>query len=177
MLVNLSQTLTLAASPEEAWSLVRDARRMAGLIPGVEYISPSGGGSEGATACDSESSPAASATEKHAARVNERVGPFRLSLNLQVSIVKAVELSLLEAELSGSDNGGQNRLSGSLRAGLMKSEPGGTLLSLNASVEVMGKLAALGAAPIRRRANEVFGEFTGRLQAQFPTDGEQLREG
>jgi len=150
---------------------------MAGLIPGVEYISPSGGGSEGAPPCDSESSLAAGANEKHTARVNERVGPFRLSLNLHVSIVKVVELSLLEAELSGSDNGGQNRLSGTLRAELMKTDPSGTLLTLGASVEVMGKLASLGAAPIRRRANEVFAEFAGRLQAQFPTDGEQLREG
>jgi carbon monoxide dehydrogenase subunit G len=34
-------------------------------------------------------------------------------------------------------------------------------------MEVTGALATLGAAPIRRRANELFTQFTERLQSQF----------
>ena len=159
MLVNLSQTLTLAATQEDAWSLLRDTKRLAGLIPGVENIVSDQEGPGRSNGEDPQ--------EKHVARVVERVGPFRLALNLEVRIVNAVEPSLLQAELSGSDNNGQNRLSGTLRAELKTIEPAGTLLSVDASVEVLGKLATLGAGPIRRRANELFAEFAGSLQRQF----------
>ncbi|MCZ6490321.1 MAG: SRPBCC domain-containing protein [Acidobacteria bacterium] len=164
MLVNLSQTVTLAATQEEAWSLLRDTKRLAGLMPGVENI-----------ASDREDPGRADGDalqEKLTVRVVERVGPFRLSLNLEVRIVQAVEPSLLQAELKGADSNGQNRLSGTLRAELKKIEPAGTSLSMNASVEVMGRLAALGAGPIRRRANEQFAKFADRLQREFPPDGE-----
>ena len=164
MLVNLSQTVTLAATQEEAWNLLRDTKRLAGLMPGVENIAPDHedpGGANGDVT-----------REKLAVRVVERVGPFRLSLNLEVRIVQAVEPSLLQAELKGADSNGQNRLSGTLRAELKKIAPAETLLSMNASVEVMGRMAALGAAPIRRRANEQFAKFADRLQREFSPDGE-----
>ena len=161
MLVNLNQTLTLAANQQEAWSLLRDTKRLAGLIPGVEGI----------TSEDGTSVRTAGETplEKHLVDMVERVGPFRLNLKLAVTIVRTVAPSLIEAELSGTDAKGQNRLSGTLRAELKQSEPSVTLLNVDASVEVMGKLAALGAGPIRRRANELFAQFTERLQGQFQT--------
>ena len=159
MLVNFSQTVTLVATQQDAWNLLRDTKRLAGLIPGVESIVP--------VAVDGGEDPA----EKHVARVVERVGPFRLTLDLEVRIVQAVEPTRLQAELSGADLHGQNRLSGTLHAELKEALPSGTLLSMGSSVEVTGKLAALGAAPIRRRANELFAQFAERLQAQFSPAG------
>ncbi len=101
MLVNLSQTLTLAATQEEAWSLLRDTKRLAGMMPGVENIASDREDSGGANGDITQ--------EKLTVRVVERVGPFRLSLNLEVRIVQAVEPSLLQAELKGADSNGQNR--------------------------------------------------------------------
>ena len=163
MLVSLNQTMTLAANQEEAWRLLRDTKRLAGLIPGVEGIE-----SEYA---ESSGTNGVVPLEKHVANVVERVGPFRLNLKLAVTIVRTVEPSLIEAELNGADAKSQNRLSGTLRAELVQDHPAETRLSVDASVEVMGKLAALGASPIRRRANELFAQFTERLQAQFSPAG------
>lgn len=163
MLVNLNQTLTLAANQEEAWRLLRDTKRLAGLIPGVESIDSDSGEFSGTNG--------ESPQEKHVANVVEKVGPFRLNLKLAVTIVKAVEPSLLEAKLHGTDSNGQNRLSGTLRAELVQDHPAETRLSVDASVEVMGKLASLGAAPIRRRAKELFDQFTERLQGEFSAAG------
>ena len=159
MLVSFSETLTLAATQQDAWNLLRDTKRLAGLIPGIESIAAAG--------MDGSGNRGAGPQEKHVARVVERVGPFRLSLDLEVRIVQAVEPSLLQAELNGVDVHGQNRLSGTLRAELKENAPAGTLLRMDSSVEVTGKLAALGAAPIRRRANELFAQFADRLQGQF----------
>jgi carbon monoxide dehydrogenase subunit G len=149
MFVNFSQTLTVAATQQDAWNLLRDPKRMASLLPNVESIA------EG----DSQ--------EKFLAHVVERVGPFRLSLNLEVKIVDAAEPFLLQAELTGTDSRGQNRLSGTLRAELKEDSTTGTLISMDSAMEVTGALATLGAAPIRRRANEIFAQFAERLQRQF----------
>ncbi|MGH9785819.1 MAG: CoxG family protein, partial [Terriglobia bacterium] len=159
MLVTLNQSLTLATNQQEAWRLLRDTRRLAELIPGVEGIESEYGESSGTNGMAPQ--------EKHVANVVERVGPFRLNLKLAVTIVKAVEPFLIEAELNGADAKSQNRVSGTLRAMLAQDDPAETRLSVDASVEVMGKLAALGASPIRRRAKELFDQFTERLQSQF----------
>ena len=153
MLVNFSQTVTLAATQQDAWNLLRDMKRLAALIPGVESMLPVD-------------------NEKYVTTVVERVGPFRLSLNLEIRIVQAIEPSLLKAELSGTDSYGQNRLSGTLCADL-KASSAETVLSMDSRVEVTGKLATLGAAPIRRRANELFAQFAERLQGQFSTAGRE----
>jgi len=169
MLVIFNQTLTLAATQQDAWDLLRDTKRLAGLIPGVESIAPLS--IDGAM--DSGGDRDAGPQEKHVARVVERVGPFRLNLTLEIRIVQAVEPSLLQAELNGTDRHRQNRLSGTLRAELKETASAGTLLSMDSSVEVTGALAALGAAPIRRRANELFAQFAERLQGQFSPAGEE----
>jgi carbon monoxide dehydrogenase subunit G len=165
MLVSFTQTLILAATQQDVWNLLRDAKRLAGLIPSIESIVPVG--------MDGSGDQGAGPQEKHLARVVERIGPFRLSLNLEVRIVQAVEPSLLRAELNGADHHVQNRLSGTLRAELKETASAGTLLSMDSSVEVTGKLAALGAAPIRRRANELFAQFADSLQDQFSPAGKQ----
>ncbi|PYS11167.1 MAG: hypothetical protein DMG15_18600 [Acidobacteria bacterium] len=154
MLVNLTHTLTLATTQQDAWNLLRDTKRLAALIPSVESVTPVD-------------------VEKHVARIVERVGPFRLSLKLEVKIVQAVEPSLLQAELSGADSHGQNRLSGTICAELKRASSAGTLLSMDSRVEVTGTLATLGAAPIRRRANELFAQFAERLQGQFSPAGKE----
>src|SRR5689334_11639298 len=148
MLVNFSQTLTLAATQQDAWNLLRDTKRLSALIPSVESVTP----------VDADG-----AGERYLAKVVERVGPFRLRLNLEVRSVQAVQPPLLQAEVSGVDLLGQTRLSGTLSVELKKASSAETLLTMDSRLEVTGKLATLGAAPIRRRANELFARFAERL--------------
>src|SRR5438046_8758699 len=131
MLVNFSETLTLAATQQDAWNLLRDMKRLAALIPGVESMLPVD-------------------NEKYTATVVERVGPFRLSLNLEVRIVQAIEPSLLKAELSGTDSYGQNRLSGTICAELNKNSSAEKVLMMDSHVEETGTLENMGADPLRR---------------------------
>lgn len=163
MLVNLNRMLLLEANQQEAWRLLRDTKRLANLMPGVEGVTSENG--DGGTA--------GAAPERHLADVAEKVGPFRLKLKLAVTILRADEPSLIEAELSGADAKRENRLSGTLRAELKDRGPAATLLSMDASVEVIGKLAALGAAPIRKKADELFEQFIQRLKGEFQATPEE----
>jgi len=43
-------------------------------------------------------------------------------------------------------------------------------MRFEANIEILGKLATLGAAPIRRKVTEKFAEFARNIRAQFATD-------
>jgi carbon monoxide dehydrogenase subunit G len=98
--------------------------------------------------------------------VSDRIGPFKITMNLEVRITEAVEPSLLKAALKGADSMGLNRVTGSLQIAL-RPTLAGTQMNFEASMEVLGKLATLGAVPIRRRTTQVFAEFAKNIQGQF----------
>ncbi len=150
MMLKLAEELPLAAPREDVWKLLRDAPRFAGLLPGVESVEAS----------------AQDGTEAYAARVCDKIGPFKITLNVEVRITEAAEPSLLKASLKGSDSMGLNRITGVMHVALNSASPG-TQMHFEASVEVLGKLATLGAVPIRRRATQLFAEFARNIQGQF----------
>jgi len=150
MLLKLSEQLSLNASVGEVWKLLRDTSRLTGLLPGVDGVKPL----------------QEVGNESYSANVSERIGPFKITMNLQVSITDAVEPSLLIATIKGADSMGLNRMTGSMQVAL-SAAPGGTQMHFEASIEVLGKLATLGAVPIRRRTTQVFAEFAKNIQGQF----------
>jgi carbon monoxide dehydrogenase subunit G len=72
----------------------------------------------------------------------------------------------LKVNMGGADASGLNRVTGSMLVALGPMELG-TRMDFEASVEVLGKLATLGAVPIRRRTTQLFAEFARNIQAQF----------
>jgi carbon monoxide dehydrogenase subunit G len=150
MLLNLSEELPLSAPVEEVWKLLRDMPRLTGLLPGVDNVT-------------SMNEPG---KEAYAAKVSEKIGPFKIMMNLEVRVADAVEPSLLKASIKGADAMGLNRVTGSMQVALSPS-PSGTQMHFAASIEVLGKLATLGAVPIRRRTTQVFAEFARNIRAEF----------
>jgi len=151
MLLNLSEELALDAAIASVWNLLRDTPRLTALLPGVENVSRI----EEAGA------------EAYSATVSEKIGPFKISMNLEVRVTEASEPSTLKASVKGSDSMGFNRMIGTLRVTLDPME-GETRMHFEASIEILGKLATLGAIPIRRRATQVFAEFAKNIRGQFP---------
>ena len=151
MLMKLTESLHLDASPDDVWSLLRDTPRFADLLPGVESVAPM---------------EEDQGTEAYAAKVSYKIGPFKVTMNLQVRIAETRETSLLKAAIGGADANGLNRVTGWMQVGLSPAASG-TQMNFEASVEVLGKLATLGAVPIRRRTTQLFAEFARNIQAQF----------
>ncbi len=150
MLVKLTESVELGASPAHVWSLLRDTTRLTGLMPGVQSVIP---------LANEES-------EAYAAKVIDKIGPFKVTMNLEVRIGELQEAALMRVAIRGADPEKQNRLTGSMHLALSPVESG-TQLSFEASVEVLGKLATLGAVPIRRRTTQLFGEFARNIQGEF----------
>lgn len=151
MLLNVAEDLHLEASPADVWKLLRDTKRLAGLLPGVETV----------TALDEPG------VEAYAARVHDKIGPFKVTLNLEIRVVEAAEEALLKASVKGADSHSLNRLSGTMQLGLAVAGESGTDMRFEAAVEILGKLATLGAVPMRRRTTQLFSEFAKNIQGQF----------
>lgn len=150
MLLKLAEELAIDAPVDEVWKLLRDTPRLTSLLPGVENV---------AALPEKD-------VEAYAARVSEKVGPFKLTMNLKVRVTETVEPSLLKAAITGADSMGLNRVTGSMQITLSPAPPT-TRMRFEASIEILGKLATLGAVPIRRRTTEAFGEFAKNIQGQF----------
>jgi carbon monoxide dehydrogenase subunit G len=150
MLLKLSEELILGASVDEVWKLLRDTPRLTRLLPGVDSVAPVNEDGK----------------EAYAATVSEKIGPFKITMNLDVRLTEAVEPTLLKASLKGADSMGLNRMTGSMQV-VLSPVSSGTQMHFEASIEVLGKLATLGAVPIRRRTTQVFAEFARNIQGQF----------
>jgi uncharacterized protein len=147
MQLDLERTVLVRAPLAEAWALLRDVPRLGACIPKVSDLR--------------ELEP----EKRYAAVVADRIGPFALSVPVTIQVT-ALESPRLAADLTGDDKRGQARVRGTLEAIAAETE-GGTELQLRMQMEVLGKLATLGAVPIRRRADEIFSEFTQRVQAEL----------
>jgi carbon monoxide dehydrogenase subunit G len=150
MIVKLNESVQLDAPPDGVWKLLRDTPRLAGLLPGVESVTP----------LEND------AGEAYAAKVSDKIGPFKVTMNIEVRIGEMLEPSLLKMVIGGADGDRQNRVTGSMHVALSPASSG-TQMNFEASVEVLGKLATLGAVPIRRRTTQLFAEFARNIQGQF----------
>jgi carbon monoxide dehydrogenase subunit G len=150
MLLKLTDELPLNAPIEEVWKLLRNTQRLTSLLPGVENLAR----------LNEED------VEAYAASVSEKIGPFKITMNLEVRVTEMIEPSLLKAAIKGADSMALNRITGSMQVAL-NSAPSGTRMHFEASIEILGKLATLGAVPIRRRTTQAFAEFAQNIQEQF----------
>ena len=150
MLLKLTEELPLDASIEEVWNLLRDTPRLARLLPGVDNVAPLN--EEG--------------VEAYAADVSEKIGPFKITMNLEVRVTEAIEPTQLKAAIKGADSMALNRITGFMQVSLSPASPG-TQMHFEASIEILGKLATLGAVPIRRRTTQAFAKFAQNIQTQF----------
>ena len=150
MLLKLTEELRLSASIDEVWKVLCDTPRLTSFLPGVENVSRIN--EEGA--------------EAYAANVSEKIGPFKITMDIEVRVTETIEPSLLKAAIKGADSMALNRITGSMQVALSPTSSG-TQMHFETSIEILGKLATLGAVPIRRRTTQAFAEFAKNIQRQF----------
>src|SRR5215469_14447351 len=92
MLLKVSEQLNLDASPDSVWKLLRDTSRLTALLPGVQEVS-------------ALNEPG---VEAYSAKATDKIGPFKVALNLQIRITEARDASQLTASLKGADSIGLN---------------------------------------------------------------------
>ena len=145
MLLNISKSATLPTSAETVWALLRQPKRVAACLPNVQEFSER------------------DAPGEYLAVLVERLGPFSIDVALSVNVVEDAAARRTTARVSGEDRAGNARVRGEVGATVMAAGAGATL-DVTSRVEVLGRLATLGAVPIRRRGDQVFDQFIENLR-------------
>src|SRR4051794_21631366 len=111
VLLDVTRTTEVTAPPADAWALVHDVRRLAGCLPNVSDLR--------------ELEP----DRRYAATVSDRLGPFKLSVPVEIELKSVEEPRRIVAGLTGADSRGQARVRGDLEA-LVEPTEGGARLTL-----------------------------------------------
>jgi carbon monoxide dehydrogenase subunit G len=149
VLVDVARVTNVGALPPVAWSFMRDVARLSACIPNVSNLE------------------AIETNRRYRALVSDNLGPFKLSVPVHIELETIDEPHRITAALAGNDSRGQARIKGTLAAQIDPLGPHGSRVALTLRIEVLGKLASLGAAPMRRRADEIFSKFAVCVQAEL----------
>lgn len=144
--MQFTMSMDLSAPPEEMWGVLTDVKRISECIPGCENVQ--------------EIEPLA----VYKATVKQKIGPFKLEVPADIRVDEADEPARVRMHAAGSDKFTGTRLSVVMDVTLVPEEKG-TKLTVDAQLEVNGRLATLGMSMIKRRAEQNFQEFESRLQA------------
>jgi hypothetical protein len=143
--MRVAREVTLAAPTERVWQVLWDVPRMVACVPGcveAREIEP---------------------RRRYQARMSQRVGPIALSVPLDIRITEESP-GRLTLQAHGRDGLLAAEVQMSVRLAVEAAGPA-SRLAVDAEGRVLGKLGALGASVIQRRAEELVDEFTARLRA------------
>ena len=151
MLLEITKSVVLPARVDDVWAFVRDPERVARCLPNLEAFKPEGG------------------PDRFSTLLVERLGPFRVSIPLSITVREGSPERAMIAAVAGDDRGGQARVRGEVRASVGGSD-GAVQLEVGSAVEVLGRLAGLGAVPMRRRGDQIFDQFVAAIGRALEAD-------
>jgi len=137
--VRFEHIVRVAAPADQIFPILLDVPRVARCVPGVESVEARDAG-------------------RYAGRLRVKVGPIRLSLEGEVAIVSrdaVAHSATLRAEAD-------DRLTGGVRALMtvaITDADGGSELRIASDVQVLGRLGELGQPILKRKADQIIGEF------------------
>ena len=142
--MRVAREVALAVPVERVWQALWDVPRMVACVPGcvdAREVEP---------------------RRRYQARMSQRVGPIALSVPLDIRVTEEAP-GRLTLEARGRDGVVAAEVQMSVRLAVEAVETG-SRLTVEAEGRVLGKLGALGAGVIQRRAEELVDEFTAHLR-------------
>ncbi|MBI4490666.1 MAG: hypothetical protein HY694_16400 [Deltaproteobacteria bacterium] len=143
--------IAIGAPQEKVWQFLWDIDRFITCVPGCQEAST------------------VEAGKSYAAKMVEKVGPFRVEFPMRIEVIQTEAMSYIKAQASGSDTRMGSRMKVELEVSL-KEDGKATLLTFVASVDILGKLAALGHSIIKRKADQVMEEFAQAVKKRLEGD-------
>lgn len=145
--MRFAKQVTIHAPRAVVWDFLWDISKVAACIPGcqtAETLDP---------------------YTHYRATVQEKVGPFRLHVPLDIDILERIGPERLVAQARGQDNVARSHVKVALALTLMEVDPHRTTLQVQADVTVLGKLGTLGHSVIVRKGEAIVEQFAAALQA------------
>ena len=141
--MELTDQFVVSATPEAVWDLLWDLPRVAMCLPGCEKVE----------AIDDTT---------YKARIVQKVGPFSVAMDLDLTVDEVVDGQRVLLSGSGKDRMGNRLKLTKLSMELDGSGPS-TKVAYAIDFNLFGRLASLGSSVIKRKAEAMRVEFTKRL--------------
>jgi carbon monoxide dehydrogenase subunit G len=138
--MKFSHTATVAASRDLVWAKLMDVPAAARCVPGVASVRPAG-------------------AEKYQGTLAVQVGPVRLVLDGDIAITARDEkagTATVRADAKDSRVGGAIKASVDLA---LADKGGSTEMKIATDLQVMGRLGEFGQPVIKRKADQMMGDF------------------
>jgi uncharacterized protein len=147
--VNFSRDIAVVADPATCWSLLTDVPKL------VDWVTIVGDAREIAH------------LQRYAAVLTDRLGPFKLHADLDITVSEVEEGRHIRVHAEGEDRQVSSRILVDAVLTLARQNNDGTVVSVDGTYEVSGKVATLGAGMIRQKATKILDEFFGRTAAEL----------
>ncbi len=139
--MELTDRFTVPVDSATVWALFWDLPRIAGLLPGCESVD---------------------AIDEHhyRAHVAQKVGPFKVSMDVDIEVLESEVEKRVVVSGGGHDRLG-NRLSlNRIALELAPADGSGTEISYSMDFNLYGRMATLGSSVVKRKTEEMRVEFT-----------------
>jgi len=140
MYQDFARDVRLAAAPDAVWSALLDVQRVASWLSIVRNVE------------EHES------LRRYGAVLEDRVGPFAMRADLDVTVAADSEARRLQVAAAGEDRQIASRITASVDLAVSPDGPGAAL-AVTGRYEITGKIATLGAGAIRKKGEKVLDEF------------------
>lgn len=143
---------TLPASAAQLWAIFFDVQRVAGLIPGCENVA--------------EVEP----LKQFSALMKQKIGPFKLEIPTDIVLGSYTLERYVELSATGRDKFTGTTIDVRMKVNLDEKRSDDKVectLGIDAEMQVAGRLASLGYPVVKKRSEELFGEFERRLRNEL----------
>jgi uncharacterized protein len=147
--VSFSRDIAVVADPATCWAVLTDVPTLVDwvtILDGAREISP---------------------LEKYTAVLMDRIGPFKLRADLDITVSDVEVQRRIRVYAEGEDRQVSSRIVVDALLTLADEGAVGTLVAVNGRYEVSGKIATMGAGTIRQKAAKILDEFFGRTAAEL----------
>ena len=152
MAIELDNSFTVPATPEQAWEVLLDAERIAPCMPGASVLSVDGDSVEG--------------------QVKVKLGPLSLTYKGTAKFVEKDQANhTIVLDASGKETRGSGTASASVNAVLKPGEePGTTTATIHTSLNITGKPAQFGRSLLPEISGKLIAQFAENLGALITAD-------
>jgi len=146
--IGFDRSQLVAADPQQCWKVYTDVPR---LVTWVSIL---------------DDAKEIAHLETYTAVLADRIGPFKLKADLGIEVSEVVPGEHIRVQAAGEDRQVASRIA--IDAVLtMEPQDAGTLVRAKGSYEVVGRVAAMGASMIVKKANKILDEFFERSVAEL----------
>lgn len=143
--MEFNMSMVVPASPAELWKTLLDVPSISSCIPGCENVEE------------------IERLAIYKATVKQKIGPFKVEVPADIVVESITEPLNVKIRATGRDKFTGTRLTAILDINVVPVGADSTL-AVDAKVDIHGRLATMGLGVIKRRVDQNFEEFEGKLK-------------